>query len=143
LATGHGSMVTVDTNIAFYALAVEGHKAGRAKDILGEADFLSVQVLNEYASSVRRKLARQWDDIGYDLNLLRNAVGRIYPVNDEANMEAVRLAKRYELPFYDAVIVAVALANGATTLYSEDMHHGLVIDDQLTIIDPFKMIEAA
>jgi predicted nucleic acid-binding protein len=136
-------MVTIDTNVAFYAMAVEGQKAGRAKDILDEADFLSVQVLNEYASSVRRKLKRQWDDIGYDLNLLRNAVGRIYPVNDETNTDAVRLANRYELQFYDAMIVAVALANGATTLYSEDMHHGLVIDDQLTIIDPFKMIEAA
>lgn len=130
-------MVTIDTNVAFYALAVEGSKADQAKDILDKTDFLSVQVLNEYASSVRRKLNRNWGDIDYDLRLLRNAVGRICPVNDEANLNAVWLADRYELSFYDAVIVAVALANGATTLYSEDMHHGLVIDAQLTIIDPF------
>jgi predicted nucleic acid-binding protein len=130
-------MVTIDTNVAFYALAVEGYKADKAKDILDEADFLSVQVLNEYASSVRRKLKRKWVDISYDLNLLRNAVSRVHPINDEANLSAVSLAKRYDLSFYDAVIVAVALANGATTLYSEDMHHGLVIDGQLAIIDPF------
>lgn len=134
-------MVTIDTNVAFYALAVDGSKAARAKDILETAGFLSVQVLNEYAASVRRKLHRQWEDIEYDLGLLRNSVPNVHPVDNESNRQAVRIADRYELSFYDALIIAVALANKATVLYSEDMHHGLVIDDTLTIINPFRPTE--
>jgi len=34
-------------------------------------------------------------------------------------------------------MLAVALRAGCTTFLSEDMHDGLVIDDRLTISDPF------
>lgn len=136
-------MVTIDTNIAFYALAIKGSKAGRAADTLEMSDFLSVQVLNEYAFSVRRKLARDWADIERDLDLLRNSVPAVHSIDFDANRHAVELADRYQLSFYDAVMIAVALANGATTLYSEDMHHGLVIDGRLTITNPFLPAEPA
>jgi predicted nucleic acid-binding protein len=39
-------------------------------------------------------------------------------------------------------MIAVALENGATTLFSEDMHHGLVIDGKLTITNPFLSAES-
>jgi predicted nucleic acid-binding protein len=130
-------VVTIDTNIAFYALAVEGNKTSRASDVLELSDFLSVQVLNEYAFSVRRKLAREWIDVGYDLDLLRNSVPVVHPIDPQANRSALEIADRYQLSFYDALMIAVALANGATTLYSEDMPHGMVIDRKLTIINPF------
>jgi len=32
----------------------------------------------------------------------------------------------YNLSFWDSLIVAIALAGGADTLYSEDMQHGLI-----------------
>jgi predicted nucleic acid-binding protein len=130
-------MVTIDTNIAFYALAREGSKAMRAKDVLAMAGFLSVQVLNEYAFAVRRKLARNWADIDYDLELLRNSVAAITPIDSDANRRATRFAERYRLSFFDALMISVALANGATVLYSEDMHHGLVVEGRLTITNPF------
>ena len=105
------------------------------------ANFLSVQVLNEYVSTARRKFRRDWEQIASDLELLRQTVDDIRPVDDDANREAVRIAGRYKISIYDAVLIAVALANGATTLYSEDMHHGLVIDGKLTIINPFIQAE--
>jgi predicted nucleic acid-binding protein len=130
-------MVTVDTNIAFYALAREGDKALKAKDVLATVSFLSVQVLNEYANAARRKLDRNWNDIDYDLELLRTTIPDIHSIDGAANSEAIRLAERYQLSFYDSLLLAVALAKGAKTFYSEDMHHGLVIEDMLTIINPF------
>lgn len=130
-------MVTIDTNVAFYALAIESSRAKRAADILESCDFLSVQVLNEYALSVRRKLERSWEDIAVDLLLLKTSVSVVHAINVEANRTAVRLADRYQLNFYDAVMIAVALENGASKLYSEDMQHGLVIEGKLTIINPF------
>lgn len=47
------------------------------------------------------------------------------------------LAARYGFAFYDAVIVASALEAGCTTLMSEDMQDGLVVEARLTVRNPF------
>ena len=51
-------MVTIDSNVAVYALGTAGWKKQIATKLVGEADFISVQVLNEFANVARRKLAR-------------------------------------------------------------------------------------
>lgn len=134
-------MVTIDTNIAFYALEPRGPKAHAAKAAVEASDFVSVQVLNEFASSARRKLRRSWSEIDEDLEIIRLTVPKIHAIEPSASGEAIRVAERYQLSFYDALMIAVALQNGATTLYSEDMQHGLVIDDSLTITNPFLSTE--
>ncbi len=137
MASRDGQVVTVDTNIAFYALAQEGEKSLRAKKVLASAAFLSVQLLNEYAFAARRKLRRDWADITHDINLLRTIIPDIYSIDNAANQAALRLAEHFQLAFYDALMLAVALANGAVTFYSEDMQHGMILNNQLTIINPF------
>jgi predicted nucleic acid-binding protein len=134
-------VVTIDTNIAFYALEPRGPKAKAAKAAVEAADFVSVQVLNEFANSARRKLGRSWNEIDEDLEIIRLTVPKIHAIEPLANGEALRIAERYRLSFYDSLMIAVALENGATTLYSEDMQHGLVIDDALTITNPFLSTE--
>ncbi len=42
-------------------------------------------------------------------------------------------------PFYDSLIVATALESECTILYSEDMQDGLLIENQLKIVNPFKL----
>lgn len=49
------------------------------------------------------------------------------------------LAKRFQLSFYDANIVACAVLSGAPALLTEDMHSGLLIDG-LVMQNPFKQI---
>ena len=44
----------------------------------------------------------------------------------------------YTLSFWDSLVVASALVAGAETLYSEDMHDGLIVAQKFTIINPFK-----
>ena len=57
---------------------------------------------------------------------------------DEATInQAAIVAIRYQLSHWDALIVASALISGCETLYSEDLQHLQVIDDRLTIINPF------
>ena len=56
----------------------------------------------------------------------------------EHNHDALRIADRYLLSFYDSLMLAVALDGGARIIHSEDMQHGLVIDDTLRIVDPFR-----
>jgi predicted nucleic acid-binding protein len=50
---------------------------------------------------------------------------------------AEKIIVRYDLQLFDAVIVAAALQANCTILYTEDMHHGLVINETLTILNPF------
>ena len=47
------------------------------------------------------------------------------------------MAERFRLSVYDGLIVAAALETGCDVLYSEDMHHGLVVDRRLRIENPF------
>jgi predicted nucleic acid-binding protein len=49
---------------------------------------------------------------------------------------ALELRGRYGFSFYDALIVAAALAAGCRRLYSEDFQDGQKIE-QLTVVNPF------
>lgn len=130
-------MVTADTNIAFYSKSNDQH-ASVAQATIASCDFLSVQVLNEFALASRCRLNKTWADIGNAVDDFCALVPDIRPIKREDNHRAVNLVGRYRLHFYDALLIAVAVANGATTLFSEDMHHGLLIDDTLRIVDPFR-----
>ncbi len=50
---------------------------------------------------------------------------------------ALRLKERWQLSFYDALIVAAALEAGCKRLLTEDLQHGQRIDG-LRIVNPFK-----
>lgn len=130
-------LLTLDTNIAIYAFS-EDAKAKIAREIVSVANFVSVQLLNEYASTAMRKRRLSWPETNADLAVILRTVPVIRPVNLDAHREAARIAERYRLSFYDALMLAVALAGGAQRFFSEDMQHGLVIDDTLRIVDPFR-----
>jgi predicted nucleic acid-binding protein len=49
------------------------------------------------------------------------------------------LAERYGISIYDAMIVAAALRADCDTLWSEDMHNGLIIENRLRILNPFRV----
>ena len=53
-------------------------------------------------------------------------------------VEALRIAERYGYSIFDSCILASALEAGSDTLWSEDMQHGMVIDDRLRIANPFR-----
>ena len=51
--------------------------------------------------------------------------------------DGLRIARRHRLGVFDALLVAAALRSGCDTLWSEDMHHGLVVDGRLRVANPF------
>jgi predicted nucleic acid-binding protein len=53
-------------------------------------------------------------------------------------LRASELRTNYSFSFWDSLIVASALATDANILYSEDMQDGLIISNQLTLINPFR-----
>ena len=136
--TSSAGLITLDTNIAIYAFTDEGQKADLAAEVIQRAHFVSVQLLNEFANVTFRKQGLSWHEVSAKITDIRLAVAKILPLDDSANVTALRIAARYQLSFYDALMLAVALSGGARTFYSEDMHHDLLIDDTLRVVDPFR-----
>ena len=52
-------------------------------------------------------------------------------------LKAINISMTYGYSYWDSLIVVSALSSGCNTLFSEDMHHGQVIDKRLTILNPF------
>jgi len=60
---------------------------------------------------------------------------RVMP-SDHLYHRGIELQARYGYGFYDSLIIAAAQDMGCSRLFSEDLHHGQVIDG-LTITNPF------
>jgi predicted nucleic acid-binding protein len=125
-----------DSNVVLYSATDDVAKADRSDRLLAAGGWISVQVLNETVHVARRKMKLEWARV-HDLIDTIAALVRIAPVDLDMQHKAMVIAERYKLSIWDATIVAAAIATGCRVLYSEDMHHGLVVDGQLRIENPF------
>lgn len=126
----------LDTNILLYLLD-EGPKAEIAEGLISRGAMISVQVLNEALVNCLRKAGLSWQEAGAFLD----GVSSLCPVvalTPATHAIGRALGERYGFSVYDAMIVAAALQNHCTTLYTEDMQDGLVVEDRLTLVNPFK-----
>ena len=128
--------VAVDTNIVIYAQSTDP-RGNRARQLLAEEPVIAVQTLNEFTLFARRRLGWDWPRITTALATVRLLCATPQPLTLEVHALGLGLAERYQLGIYDSMIVAAALAAGCDILWSEDMHDGLVVDDRLTIRNPF------
>jgi predicted nucleic acid-binding protein len=127
--------VFLDTNIVVNALMAGPPRAERSLALLSAGGTVSVQVLNECANTLRRKFGADWEKTVRASERIRRLCS-VVPVTEETHIRGLALGERYRLSLYDGMIVAAAQLAGCTTLYSEDMHDGLVID-RLTIRNPY------
>lgn len=131
-----GTSVFFDTNILLYLLSEERNKADRAEMLLVKRGTISVQVLNEFVAVASRKLGLSYSEIREVLEPVRAACA-IEPITLRTHDLGLQIAERYQFSIYDALIVAAALLAGCEILYSEDLQDGQVIEQQLTIENPF------
>jgi predicted nucleic acid-binding protein len=135
--------VFVDTNVLVYARDASDLEkqatAGAWMDHLWTRAIgrLSVQVLQEYYVTVTRKLQPgiPKDYAREDVRDL--AAWRPLRIDEAIVDSAWRIEDRFELSFWDSLIVAAAQAAGCEALLTEDLQHDLVIDG-LRIADPFR-----
>jgi predicted nucleic acid-binding protein len=128
-----------DTNVLVYVASDDAAKADRAEAIIAGGGAISVQVLNELANVARRKMRLSWTDTHTFLDMLR-ALLTVHPVTVETHETGLALSERYGLSIYDAMIAAAALQADCDTLWSEDMQHGMALDDGLRIVNPFRTV---
>ena len=132
----------IDTNIAIYALS-ESSKCDIALLLLETGPSVSVQLFNEFINVNLRKRRLPWPEIDESLAIINSLVSSVRPINIELHRRGRQVSKRYKLGIYDSMMIAAALLDDCETLYSEDMQHGLVIDERLTVINPFLQTETA
>lgn len=127
----------LDSNVLIYAFTTD-RRAAKARQLLHARPVISVQSLNEFSNVARRKLRKDWKWLAETLTEVRFSCSSILPVTVGTHVSALQVAERYNYSMFDALIIASALEAGSDTLWSEDMHHGMVIDGRLHIANPFR-----
>jgi predicted nucleic acid-binding protein len=136
----------VDTNILMYAHdRSAGAKHDRAKAIVEELwrdriGVLSTQVLQELAVNLRRKAGRPLDSKAAREVVADYLTWQVVVNGGDSILEALDLEARYQISFWDALVVQAAQASGAEVLYSEDLAHGQKYG-AVRVTNPFREIE--
>ncbi len=125
----------LDTNVLVYAFS-DAPLTVKAESLVMDGGVISVQVLNEFVRVMRQKQRKRWNEIHQMNAVLRALLSPPLPLTLEMHDKAVMLAECFGFDFFDCVVVAAALEAGCTTLYTEDLQHGQVIDG-LTVSNPF------
>lgn len=126
-----------DTNVLLYLLSADATKADRVEESLAAGATISVQVLNEFAAVALRKLGMTVAEVRDALDPIMT-ICKVLPISVETHKRGLQIAERYRFAIYDALIIAAALDAGCSTLYTEDLQDGQVIDDVLAIRNPFR-----
>ena len=50
---------------------------------------------------------------------------------------AFNIRQKYNISYWDSLVIASALQSGCDTLYSEDMQDGLILENGLRVVNPF------
>jgi predicted nucleic acid-binding protein len=129
--------VFFDTNVLIYAMALGDPRRDRAQQLLAQGGIVSVQVLNEFAAVARRKMGMPWKDVVEALDTIRVLCPSPSPTTLDVHEAALRIAQEYGFGIFDALILSSALKANCSTLFSEDLQNGQVIDRKLTIRNPF------
>lgn len=130
----------IDSNVLLYLTDDTSSKNSKAKELVAAKPVISVQVVFECLNVCLKKLKPNKEtSINFAKNLLRTCI--VIGEEKETAIFAIELFSRFSLQVYDAKIVATALDAGCSILYSEDMQNGLVIDNRLTILNPFVSVE--
>jgi predicted nucleic acid-binding protein len=132
----------VDTNILIYAHDTSaGEKHLRAKAVVEElwrdrSGVVSTQVLQELCVNLRRKAGRP-----LDVKATRDIVAdyltwQVIVNGGESILEALDLEARYQISFWDALVLQAAQTSHAEILYSEDLSNGQQYGP-VRVVNPF------
>ena len=134
-------MKFLDSNILIYAAdETDLAKFDKACDIVdaavrGNGFMISAQVLNEFASVMFKKFKKPEEEVDELLSVLE--VITAVPVTSALTRRAVELKKRYQLQFFDSLLLATAEANGCEEFWSEDLNDGQTYGS-VKAVNPFK-----
>ena len=130
-----------DTNVLFYMHSTaDPEKQARAQELFDHhlrlgSIVLSTQVVQEFYVTGSRKLA-------FSRQYLKEAIGKFLALplvllGPPHIVRAIEIEERYQISFWDALILAAAESGGAEVLFTEDLNHGQQYGPVL-VRNPFK-----
>ena len=130
--TDSSNLQFVDSNILVYAHDVTaGNKRTLAKSLIEDLwelrnGCLSIQVLQEFFVTITQKVTKPFDvqtatEIIDDLS-----TWQVHSPRPQDILDAIELQKRYQVSFWDAMILQSAIRLGCDTLWSEDLNPGQI-----------------
>jgi len=132
----------VDTNVLVYA---HDRGAGRRHEVAkalaqrlwhDRKGVLSTQVIQEFYVNVRRKASHPISP-EEARRLVDDYLRWETVVNDGRTLQgALDLEQRFQISFWDALILQSAKKAGTPVVYSEDLSHGQVYEG-VRVVDPF------
>jgi predicted nucleic acid-binding protein len=140
-------LIALDTNILIYADTAKD-PLGRHTDAVSLIEKLSaagnccipIQVLGEFLNVCRNKNVLNLE-LAADRVESYAEVFEAPPTRVEDVMVANLLLRDFNLQFFDALIITVAVRAGAAMLLSEDMQDGLEVGG-LRVVNPFAAANA-
>jgi predicted nucleic acid-binding protein len=143
---------SVDANVLIYQHDdYDLRKQHIAEKIVNDNPVVTAQALAEYLGGMEKKFRKEHPkgtplDITAKAFILKTCASslmgtHVQPVNADTLIHAENLVQQHGFQLRDAVIVAASIEAGCTTLYSEDMKHEDLVDQQLYIKNPFVMDE--
>ncbi|CAN5238534.1 PIN domain-containing protein [soil metagenome] len=130
--------VFLDTNILVYSYSnTEPAKQNIARNlILAHNSVISTQVLQELCNVITKKFKLSFEKAR--LVITECSLNNELHINQDSTiLLACSIAEKYSFSFYDSLIVASALESKSIILFSEDLQDGQLIEQTLTIKNPF------
>lgn len=131
----------IDSNVWLYILLpgqdIQKRKtAKKFVDSRSKNIVISTQVVNEVVNNIIKHAIMNESEIREFIRRF-HARYTVHSITEPIQLNASQLRENYSLSHWDSLIVSVALHSGAAQLYSEDMQDGLVVNEHLTIMNPF------
>ncbi len=133
--------VFVDTNIWLYSLIQTSENdsrhlmAARFLDSV-ERPVISTQVIREATHNLIKKARMPESSIQALISGWYQDC-TVHNSSEAQFLHASSLRTLYSFSYWDSLIVAAALDAKCVTLYSEDMQHGQIIENDMKILNPF------
>lgn len=133
-------MKFIDTNVWVYALTEQDHAKKKiaaeliSKTYLEDTICVNAQVLKEFANFAFKRTTKSADEINAVLKKM--ASYSFVPDTKELVMQAVVLKERYDVGFYDSLMLSAANKAKCDVIYTEDLNSGRKYGT-VTAINPF------
>ena len=129
--------IALDTNFLMYLYDSSDEKKRHISELLlASSPFVSSQVVSEFLNVTRRLQKLPKNEVLEKCNKVLSYC-KIIPVSHLTLETGLFLINRYDFQLFDSIVISSALEANCSTLYSEDLQHNQLIENRLTIINPF------
>ena len=134
-------MTFLDTNILVYSVDKKNpSKQLCARGIVIDAIkggnyMISAQVLNEFSNVALLKLQMTIAEVREFVSMFKRM--NVVSLDFEWTERALDIKKRYDIQFFDSLLLAAAEANGCDEIYTEDLNDGQVYCG-IKAVNPFR-----